>query len=502
MKISSKTIKEIDCLSHLDSGTTFEVLKVTKCPSVTKFLEFISSSAFHAHFHHAKCAFVIVAEVEDAEEVRNLTEQESKHLSESYRDKKLMVVSIEGTSSDTKSFIYYKQLHESDFKTLDAAKTANGQSKDTTTSHSELFEQNFNFSSLLLGLNDQNFGTFNGKLLETKIDTSTCYNGKRLIDYAVESNKILSVRFLQLFNFNLRIANDLGERPLEIAAKLPTMDAFIALLKFKFEFWNDELCKCDYNLLHLRNRNGLTLLMLAALSGNSGVVSLLVKIGVDKNYEVHGETAASLAWKNKKFEAFLTLLKFDARYPKNFKNELEERWEEVPKELKKFVSTIEAFHLSVSRNDSHEYEKILQNYPNIYHFYNTQNQSAAMTALKNNSWSYEELTKMGIYVGFHEKFEKYIEEVPNSKVLNGKTLVTLMSKSYVGHSMSYDEKKRKVQLILKSYHVLYQIEQIRPILNVVVSHPIKIIFDFSRLSVQHLHPEASDYSSGEFRVNS
>ena len=56
--------------------------------------------------------------------------------------------------------------------------------------------------------------------------------------------------------------------------------------KFKFEFWTDELCKCDYNLLHLRNKKGLTLLMIAAENGNSGVVNLLVKFGVDKNYEV------------------------------------------------------------------------------------------------------------------------------------------------------------------------------------------------------------------------
>lgn len=572
-KISPKTIKHLPCSSNLDTDdlhrTSFEVLKVTDCPSVDDFLNFITSPKFHNHFHHAKCAFVIVAECEGESQVRRLSEDELKELSEWYRDKKLMVVSIEGkitecenghlkdqnivngkseamsenkhetaeisrgiasknevlfesdqnfskisdkismdlhkgeieTKSDQeaenheaskseatsknssfKSNIYYKQLHESTFKIL-------GDPTD---------ESSFNFSSFLLSLNTKNFGTFNGKLLETQIDTTTCYNGKRLIDYAVESNKILSVRFLQLFNFDLKVMNEEDERPLEIAAKLPTMDAFIALLKFKFEFWNDELCKCDYNVLHLRNKNGLTLLMLAALSGNTGVVSLLVKIGVDKNYEVRGETAASLAWKNKKFEALLVLLKFDARYPRDFKNELEERWEEVPKELKKFVGTIEAFHLSVSRNESAECEKILQTFPNVFHFYNTQNQSAALTALKNDAWNYEELIKLGIYVGFHEKFEGFVTtDEKDNKHLSGKNLITLMSKSYVGYSTSYEEKKRKVAHILRCYSLLYQIEQVRPILTIVVSHPIKIIFDFSRLSVQHLHPEASDYTSGE-----
>lgn len=505
-KIAQKTIKELECSSTISNEelqkTTFEVLKVKNCPSVDEFLLYITSSKFHSHFHHAKCAFVIIAECEDDPDVRELTQEELKEISDCYRAKKLMVVSIEGKTNETKSYIYYKQLHECEFKTLGQS---NDESQTQTTSESppKSFEQNFNFSSFLLNLNAQNFGIFDGKLLDTKIDTSTCYNGKRLIDYAVESNKTLSVRFLQLFNFDLKRTNENGERPLEIAAKLPTMDAFVALLKFKFEFWNDELCKCDYNLLHLRNKNGLTLLMLAALSGNNGVVSLLVKIGVDKNHEVHGETASSLAWKNKKFEAFLILLKFDARYPKSFKNELEERWETVPKEVKKFVSTIEAFHLMVSKNETQEYEKILQTYPNVFHFYNTQNQSAAMTALKSsesNAWTYEDLIKKGIYVGFHEKLDSIIDDsqqIQNPKQLCGRNLITLMSKSYVGCSTSYEEKKKKVQHILRCYNLLHQIESIRPILNIVVSFPIKMIFDFSRLSVQHLHPEASDYNSGK-----
>jgi hypothetical protein len=268
--IDSTTIKTIKFSSLLptdeSSIKSFGIIKITNCPTLDDALNFVTSEDFYNYFHRAKCAFVIVAELEGGES-RQLESDELEELQNCFKDKKILVLSFESAKS---SEIYFKQLHESDLKAVrDAQK-----------------DESFNFASLLHRLNSQNFGKFNGKLLETSVDTQTFYDGKRLIDFAVESNKILSIRFLQLFNFDLRLRNENGDRPLEIAAKHSTMDAFIALLKFKFEFWNDELCKCDYNLLHLRDKRGFTLLMGAAEKGNSGVVSLLVKFGVDKNVEV------------------------------------------------------------------------------------------------------------------------------------------------------------------------------------------------------------------------
>lgn len=269
-KIDPSTIREVECLSPLpsdDANKSFGILKVTNCSSIDDAFNFITSQSFHSFFHQTKCAFVIVAELKS--KVRQLSSDELEELQQCFKDKKILVISFEADECEN-SEIYFKQLHEIELKSV----------KDSQQ------DETFNFASLLYRLNSQNFGSFNGKLLETAVDTQSCYNGKRLIDYAVESNKILSIRFLQLYSFDLRLTNEKGDRPLEIAAKHPTMDAFIALLKFKFEFWTDELCKCDYNLLHLRNKKGLTLLMIAAENGNCGVVNLLVKFGVDKNYEV------------------------------------------------------------------------------------------------------------------------------------------------------------------------------------------------------------------------
>jgi hypothetical protein len=262
-----KTIKFSPLFTTDDtSSKSFGVIKITNCPSLDDALDFITAEEFYTYFHRAKCAFVIVAELA-CDESRPLETDELEELQKCFKDKKILVLSFEGAKS---SEIYFKQLHEIDLKAVRDAQQ----------------DESFNFASLLGRLNSQNFGKFSGKLLDTLVDTQTCYDGKRLIDYAVESNKILSIRFLQLFNFDLRVRNENRERPLEIAAKHSTMDAFIALLKFKFEYWNDELCKCDYNLLHLRDQRGFTLLMIAAEMGNSGVVSLLVKFGVDKNFEV------------------------------------------------------------------------------------------------------------------------------------------------------------------------------------------------------------------------
>lgn len=267
--INRSTIKEIDCHQPFptddSSPQTFGIVKIKNSSNFNESFDFITSQSFYAFFHRAKCAFVIIVELYN-NNLRELTSNEVKIIEELYKDKKILILSFECETSE----IYFKQLHESDLKSV-----KNSQQDET-----------FNFASLLFRLNSQNFGEFNGKLIETCVDTITCYSGKRLIDYAVESNKILSIRFLQLFNFDLKLKNENGDRPLEIAAKLSTMDAFIALLKFKFEFWNDELCKCDYNLLHLRNKKDWTLLMIAAEAGNLGVVNLLVKFGVDMNYEV------------------------------------------------------------------------------------------------------------------------------------------------------------------------------------------------------------------------
>lgn len=171
--------------------------------------------------------------------------------------------------------------------------------------------------------------------------------------------------------------------------------------------------------------------------------------------------------------------------------------------MKKFVTTVETFHLNVAKNEFQECEKVLQHYPNMFHFYNMNNQSAAMTALKNsenNLLHYEDLIKRGIYLSFDEKIEGILKENEAKKSkCNGKDLITLMSKSYVGYSTSYDEKKKKILNTLRAFQTLYEIELIKPVLNTFVLRPIKIIFDFNRSSVQHLDPEkrSDELTKGE-----
>lgn len=127
------------------------------------------------------------------------------------------------------------------------------------------------------------------------------------------------------------------------------------------------------------------------------------------------------------------------------------------------------------------------------------NQSAALTALKNsetNSIHYEDLIRRGIYLSYDEKFDGILKEVETNKKfkLRGKNLITLMSKSYIGASTSYEEKKKKISSILRAFQILNEIEQIRPILEIFVARPIKIIFDFNRSAIQHLNPESGERS--------
>jgi hypothetical protein len=98
-RISVNTIKSVKCSTNLTKSelerTTFEVLKITNCASIEEILTFITSQKFHDHFHQAKCAFVIVAELKSPTNSRKLTIEELSELSWCYRDKKLMVISID-----------------------------------------------------------------------------------------------------------------------------------------------------------------------------------------------------------------------------------------------------------------------------------------------------------------------------------------------------------------------------------------------------------------------
>jgi hypothetical protein len=75
-----------------------------------------------------------------------------------------------------------------------------------------------------------------------------------------------------------------------------------------------------------------------------------------------------------------------------------------------------------------------------------------------------------------------------------------MSKSHIGYSTSYDEKRKKIHFIFKAFQSLHQIDAIRPLLSIFIAHPIKIIFDFNRLSTNQLHADVDDCKKGYIYV--
>ena len=73
-------------------------------------------------------------------------------------------------------------------------------------------------------MNLEEFGEFTGKLLESKINFSKKFEGKSLIQHAVDSDDILVVRFLKLF------LDEIPEDILKMAVKQSRLEILAALL--------------------------------------------------------------------------------------------------------------------------------------------------------------------------------------------------------------------------------------------------------------------------------
>jgi hypothetical protein len=96
----------------------------------------------------------------------------------------------------------------------------------------------------------------------------------------------------------------------------------------------EDIIKMDDAELQQRDHRGFTMLMAAAEVGCTDVVEHLIGRGEDLNFEVEGETAASLAFTNGHHEIVLSLIKNNAKFPINYNHEV------ASEELKAFVNAL------------------------------------------------------------------------------------------------------------------------------------------------------------------
>ncbi|XP_070507982.1 uncharacterized protein [Chironomus tepperi] len=299
------------------------------------------------------------------------------------------------------------------------------------------------------------------------------------------SNFVLNFLAFSLSNDHLGICND-----------------FLTIFSLKNQI-------LELDLLSLIDLRGYNLLMLAAEEGEASVVDSLIQHGFDVNVLINDDTAIDLAYDNHHFDIVLTLLHANSLYPKNFNNS------QLTDEIKNFIIISRELHNSIRQRKKNEVETILNENPNLRHFYNTKNLSAASQAVICGALEiYELLLSKSVYIGPKEDFNAMLRKINVESCENmrgihleyiqsssDKHLMILTVNSFVGHDIpDVDEKLKHIS---KAFKYLNEIDSlISLILKVVAaSRDFKIIFDFHRQSIQHLDPTSSQFTRGVYHTS-
>lgn len=255
------------------------------------------------------------------------------------------------------------------------------------------------------------------------------------------------------------------------------------------------------------------MLLLAAEIGNSNPIETLLKYRIESRLQEREVTAQSLAWEGRHFDVLLKLLKNNLPFPPLIDAS------ECSEELKKFIDMCEEFHEMIKDKNRKKLYEILNQNPNLRHFYNLANNSAIKTALdhkmiriydllisKNLSFGPHEDTNQ-IWEKFKDSEKKKLREInlKYSKEIPEKHINVLMLNTSLSHDETDEEEKRK--LILNAYQKLNSDSRLKIILQIVAASKIfHIFFDFHRDSTYRIDPTTSPgtqaifYSSGRIII--
>lgn len=344
-EIDEKFIVGVSIHDYVDVFTKSFVNKVLlfdDCTTLDDAFEVLVNEVFSARFRLNKMCFMIVFEI--AESFEN---QEFEELDEIYDIAKPVIISFESKRESKSNTILVKEANERSFKKILQC------DKLATESFEDGLNVSFDLEILLKALQLKNDGSFNGKLLETLVNFQQSFGDVRLIEHAAFNNNILCLRFLRLFEFDLRTKSDENKKILKIAARSCDFQGFLALLDLPFDCNMATFLQAIESLeaLHAENTKHFNLLMIASESGNSEAVNFLVKCSHDINQQ-HDlyETAAALAWSKENYEIFVKLLKENSLFPRNFHEKLFARRDRGKvKNVLMFINDMNLLHENIRR---------------------------------------------------------------------------------------------------------------------------------------------------------
>lgn len=337
-------------------------------------------------------------------------------------------------------------------------------------------------------------------LLELMVNTEESVGDKRLIDWAVQHNDVLSVQFLQLFGVDLKTLNSEEKRVLEVAAENGSLECLKALVGVGNS--NSAIDPTFLNALNQTSVSGKTLLMIAAENGRNGVVDFLLETGISAQTKTEeGQTASDLAWNKGHYEIVVSIIsKGDGPFPKKFdESKLKSENPEAFVNYKNHMTRLEDFRENIKNNDIYKITLFIEDNPLVRHGYCPRNECILSFALKNdNMYIYVRLRSIGFTNGIDENFERILCDLDERNKLalakfaqsyvspsSSQHIMELVSKSRLGVGRSQDHFKK----IQEYFEALDAIDKIKPILKLVAQdRNVKIVFDFTIESITSLDP--------------
>ncbi|XP_070493077.1 uncharacterized protein [Chironomus tepperi] len=246
------------------------------------------------------------------------------------------------------------------------------------------------------------------------------------------------------------------------------------------------------------------LLLLAAETGNTEIVNILLKLKMKTCSMDNKVSAQSMAFDNKHFDVLYILLQNNLTFPQSFESS------ECSGKLKEFCDVTEDVHKLISSNEKDKLEEILNQHQNLRHFFNFSNKSALMISLESKSFEvFDLLLSKKLRFGsnedpaeYYEKINDYdiqrqIRDIQNkySQPFLEKHIHTLVANS----TACFDETevKDKHDTVKRAFELLSQNIFTKIILQIVAaSKNFKIVFDFNREAVNVLDPTATETTQG------
>lgn len=486
-KMIAKTfVREItfaDLKKLKSSEAEFNVLEIKMCPS---FKDFVEQNEF---LELRECLFVIILDVASFEE-SGLTE-----LSEKLRQPLILQVN---TNESTKIYAKRENLcfFELSFENFDPA------SLQTALSQKE----KFHFEFICKWLHSMPEWARLGKdLMQFEVDIGKSFDGWNIVEWAIKSDDLFSLKFLRLFNPCLQEVNEHGKRLLEVAVELGSLESLIILLNVPKMSGNIEalLNPEQRQAINLMSQEDLSLLMTAAKTGKSEFIPFLVVCGLNVNLlNESDQTASDIAFENQNYEVLLQLLDNDSPYPFEFEGdgEIPEIIDGNPrKELEIIKESIDIFHNNIRGNNMEAVEKYVRDNPKTKCAYNFTNQCALSTAVESRNFEiYSYLRSQGFAQGIDANHKSFINKLDvydreKLKKCNRKffetnensTIMELVSKSRLG----FGSDQRNFRKIQTFFEALYALPGVQPILKVVANAKnVDIVFDFNRGSIADMDP--------------